>query len=127
MDKAETSIETLNQLRELDVALVVDNFGRGYSSLSSVKHFPFEVLRIDRSFVSDIGHPAWEATIQTVASLAQALGLGVIAEGVETRAQAASLEQIGCELAQGYHNARPRPAQKIAQLIGRALPSSAVA
>ncbi len=124
-DKSETSVETLNQLKGLDVVLVLDNFGSGHSTLSCLRSLPVEVLRIDRALapVADGGD---EATATTIFRVAQGLGFGVIAEGVETAAQAASLGRIGFKLAQGYYYARPRPAQKVTPLIGRMLPSTAV-
>ena len=126
-DNAESSIETLNQLKGLGVMLVLDNFGTGHSTLACLRSFPLGALRIDRCFVAGIGHPDDEAMIRQTADIAHALGLGVIAEGVETAEQAAWLGRNGCELAQGFYYARPRPGQKIAPLIGRTLPSTAAA
>ncbi len=105
--------------------LVLDDFGTGYSSLSYLSRFPIDALKIDRSFVADISQPGQDtAIIEAIVRMAGGLRVDLIAEGVETGAQAASLRQIGCNLAQGYYYARPHPTQKIAPLISSTLPSS---
>jgi diguanylate cyclase (GGDEF)-like protein/PAS domain S-box-containing protein len=98
-----TSVDVLSKLRDLGIVVAVDDFGTGYSSLSYLKRFPVDVLKIDRSFVEALGDDD-DATAIThaILSLGQALGLCVVAEGVETRRQLAVLRELGCERAQGF-------------------------
>jgi diguanylate cyclase (GGDEF)-like protein len=114
MDDAENTVETLKALKALGVRLMVDDFGTGYSSLSYLKRFPVDTLKIDRSFVSGLDRGDEDTAIVTaVISLAKALGLKVVAEGVETAAQLEVLQRLGCQLAQGYLLGRPMPAPQI--------------
>jgi diguanylate cyclase (GGDEF)-like protein/PAS domain S-box-containing protein len=106
MEDAEVSVATLRELKALGVQLAIDDFGTGYSSLAYLKRFPIDFLKIDRSFVSGLEHESEDAVIvKAVVELGRALGLGVVAEGVETDGQLAELERIGCELAPGYRGA----------------------
>src|SRR5579859_1995686 len=108
MDDAPTTITVLQSLKSLGVHLGVDDFGTGYSSLAYLKRFPVDVLKIDRSFVSGLGNdPEDSALVAAVVSLANALGLTAIAEGVETGVQRDCLIRLGCCRAQGYLFARP--------------------
>jgi diguanylate cyclase (GGDEF)-like protein/PAS domain S-box-containing protein len=111
MRDAESAVVTLGKLRSLGVHLSVDDFGTGYSSMTYLKRFPVEALKVDRSFVDGLGEESGDTAICTaVVSLAHALGLRAVAEGVETASQMATLRQLGCELAQGYLFGRPEPA-----------------
>jgi diguanylate cyclase (GGDEF)-like protein len=113
MADAESARRTLADLRRLGVHIAIDDFGTGYSSLAYLRRFPVEVLKIDRSFVRELGqNPEDEAIVGTVVSLARILGLGVVAEGVETAAQAAELRRLGCHTLQGYGLGRPLPAEE---------------
>jgi diguanylate cyclase (GGDEF)-like protein/PAS domain S-box-containing protein len=100
--------EQLFALKDLGIRLAIDDFGTGYSSLSYLRRFPIDVLKIDRSFVSDLGLDAdADALVCAIAGMARALKLSVVAEGVETDAQAAFLTELGCEAAQGWLFGRP--------------------
>jgi diguanylate cyclase (GGDEF)-like protein/PAS domain S-box-containing protein len=104
----------LAALRELGVRIALDDFGTGYSSLNHLHQFPVDVLKIDRSFIAHLGSDV-EATaiVTSVVHLAQALGLEVVAEGVETAGQLGQLRLFGCQLAQGYFWGRPVPADQL--------------
>ncbi|MGA2251630.1 sensor domain-containing phosphodiesterase [Terracidiphilus sp.] len=110
--------EVLQSLRGLGVSLSMDDFGTGYSTLSSLHSFPFDTLKIDRSFVSRLqdGDQALHI-VRTIIELARALDIGVIAEGIETLEQYAILRQLGCSHGQGYYFARPMPAADISRLL----------
>ena len=112
MESPEQFIQILSQLDTLGVAISVDDFGTGYSSLSFIKQFPINCLKIDRSFVRDIGSDQSDAAIcETIIIMAHNLGLLVVAEGVETLEQAEFLRDRGCDILQGYLIARPASAQ----------------
>ena len=118
INDADATGVTLVRLKELGVHLVLDDFGTGYSSLSHAKHFPIDQLKIDRSFVDGLGRDAGDsAIVAAVISMGRALDLSVVAEGVETEAQAEQLWSLGCPLAQGYLFARPLSAEAAAKLL----------
>lgn len=120
MEEAEATAETLRALKALGVHLSVDDFGTGYSSLSYLKRFPVDALKIDRSFVDGLASdPEDEAIVTAVISLAQALNLEVVAEGVEEPAQLRKLHRLGCDAVQGYLFGPPRPPE---HLIAHASP-----
>ena len=101
----------LRELRSLGLHLSVDDFGTGYSSLTYLKRFPVEAIKIDRSFVSGLGIEQEDSTIvEAVVRLGQALGLHVVAEGIESPLQLGRLRELGCDRGQGYLFGRPRPA-----------------
>ena len=114
MDDAEATLAILKQLKRLGVRLAIDDFGTGYSSLVYLKRFPVDQLKVDRSFVAGLGtNPDDSAIVASVVSLARAVGVVAIAEGVETREQLAALQKLGCELGQGYLWSRALPADDI--------------
>ncbi|MGH9152957.1 MAG: putative bifunctional diguanylate cyclase/phosphodiesterase, partial [Acidimicrobiales bacterium] len=111
MEDVGSTAETLRALKDLGVGLSIDDFGTGYSSLSYLKRFPVDALKIDRSFVDGLGvDPEDHAIVDAVVSLAHALGLEVVGEGVETMGQVHELRRLGCDAAQGYLIGRPEPA-----------------
>jgi diguanylate cyclase (GGDEF)-like protein/PAS domain S-box-containing protein len=102
--------EMIQAIRDLGVRIAIDDFGVGYSSLSYLKRFPIDVVKLDRSFTSGLGHDVVDAEIvATVLRLADALGIQTIAEGVETSTQRRRLHELGCTLMQGFLIARPLP------------------
>ena len=110
---------TLRELKALGLKIVLDDFGMGYSSLSHLQQFPIDVLKVDRSFVAQLGTEADDgAIVRAIAAMAGALGLEVVAEGVETPEQAAQALALGCGWAQGFHFARPVPPAEMESLIG---------
>jgi diguanylate cyclase (GGDEF)-like protein len=120
MDGADQNIQVLGALRELGVRVSMDDFGTGYSSLTYLSRFPVDELKIDRSFVSGTPQDRNSAAIVTaVIAMAKALGLEVVAEGVETEEQYRFLEQAGCDISQGYYCSRPVPPEPFADLLRR--------
>jgi EAL domain-containing protein (putative c-di-GMP-specific phosphodiesterase class I) len=110
MDDLELGIRTLYQLRAMGVHLSIDDFGTGWSTLSHVKRFPVEQLKIDRTFTAGVGRDADDTTIVTsIIALAHALGMHVVAEGVETREQLDALVGLGCDVGQGWFWDRALP------------------
>lgn len=106
----------VSELRERGFSIVLDDFGTGYSSLSRLKEQPIDILKVDRSLVAQmIDNPRSASMVRAILSLAHAFGSAVIAEGVETDAQAAMLKEMGCTQVQGYHLSRPLPADKFVQ------------
>ena len=118
MRNAEATGTTLRKLKALGVRIAIDDFGTGYSSLSYLKRFPIDSLKIDRSFVTELPGNQDDATIaQAIITMAHALRLKVVAEGVETRAQLEFLTANGCDEIQGYYFSRPLPAEQCTQLL----------
>ena len=113
-----TARATLSSLRRTGVRVAIDDFGTGYSSLSTLRTLPVDVLKVDRSFVSGLGRDDSDTRIVTaIVSMAHALGLSVVAEGVETAPQRDAIRAIGCETAQGYLFGRPVPADQAEALL----------
>jgi EAL domain-containing protein (putative c-di-GMP-specific phosphodiesterase class I) len=117
MDQSEAGIRALGEIRNLGVRLVLDDFGTGYSSLSYLKHLPLDTIKIDRTFVAGIDDAADRSIVEAVIALAHGLGIGVVAEGIETEGQAERLRELGCDLGQGYLFSRPVPAERTAALL----------
>jgi diguanylate cyclase (GGDEF)-like protein len=113
----EATLATLAALRSLGVRIAMDDFGTGYSSLSYLRRFPFDKIKIDRSFVAHLGAPDADAIVRAIISLGRALGMRANAEGVETAEQAARLRAEGCEEVQGFHFGRPVPPAVIDGLV----------
>ncbi len=109
-------LETLQALQQLGVRLSIDDFGTGYSSLAYLKRYPLDKLKIDRSFIQDILQDQDDVNLVTaITHMAKSLSLRTVAEGVETREQWELLQQLGCDLAQGYYLARPMTAEDATQ------------
>ena len=109
----------LGRLKELGVGLVIDDFGTGYSSLLYLRGFPVDALKIDRSFVEGMtADPRDRAIVQAVVSLAHALGITTVAEGVEHEAQLEQLKQFGCDYGQGFYWSEPLAAQSVWGRLG---------
>ena len=120
MHNAEESVGVMRQLKSLGIGLSLDDFGTGYSSLSYLKRFPIDVLKIDKSFVRDIPEDANDlAIVSAIIAMSHALGLKVIAEGVETDAQWHFLRDCGTQYAQGYYFGRPLPASDFEALLAQ--------
>jgi diguanylate cyclase (GGDEF)-like protein len=108
------NVETLHQLRSMGIAIVLDDFGTGYSSLSYLRMFPFDKIKIDRSFVHELAKNAdCAAIVSAVAGLGRSLGIGTVAEGIETKDQLLLVRAAGCTHAQGFLFGRPCPAAEL--------------
>jgi len=118
LDDAEETISRLNDLKALGVHLAIDDFGTGYSSLSYLRRFPVDILKVDQTFVSGLGHdPEDSAIVQAVIHMGQALRMTTLAEGVETPHHVIELRELECDIAQGFHFARPVPAEQFEALL----------
>ncbi len=118
MELGENSLTVMNALKALNLRLSLDDFGTGFSSLSRLKTFPLDVLKVDQGFVRDITTDANDAAIvRAVLGMAHEMGIHVVAEGVETREQLDFLEKLRCESYQGYLFSRPVPPEQIAQYL----------
>jgi diguanylate cyclase (GGDEF)-like protein len=114
----EKTLAVLHRLKAIGVGIVMDDFGTGYSSLSSLRSFPFDKIKIDRAFVSDLGENSQNGVIvQAVIIIARALGMTTVAEGVETAGQQTLLTVLGCDEAQGYFYSPAVPIEKVPALI----------
>jgi predicted signal transduction protein with EAL and GGDEF domain len=120
IDDLPRAVSMLRRLKTLGVRIAMDDFGTGYSSLSYLQAFPFDKIKIDQSFISNLEHNPQSATIvRAVIGLARGLELPVVAEGVETKDQRAFLAAEFCDSLQGYLIGRPRPIGDYAELLGR--------
>ena len=120
MTNAAKAVERLQKLKKIGMKLAIDDFGTGYSSLSYLRKFPVDVLKVDRAFVSGLGASREDSPIvELIITLAQALGLETVAEGVETQEQLTELKALGCDQIQGYFIAQPLTAEAATQLLER--------
>jgi diguanylate cyclase (GGDEF)-like protein len=114
IDNLELTLKVLASLRKIGVRMAIDDFGTGYSSLNYLKQFPVDTLKIDKTFVDGLPDNEDDAQItRTIISMAHNLGLGVIAEGVETKEQLEFLQQVNCEEIQGYFFSKPLPSNEL--------------
>ncbi len=118
MEQVESASSAISKLKALGIKLSIDDFGKGYSSLSYLHQFPFDTLKIDRSFIGCIGDAGENIEFaRTIISLAKGLGLDVVAEGVETESQLFQLTDLGCHYGQGYSFSRPLSAEAAGALL----------
>ena len=118
MADPEAAVATLGQLKGLGVGLAIDDFGTGYSSLAYLRRLPVDSLKVDKRFVAGLGRDNGDtAIVEAVVGLARTLGLGVVAEGVETAAHVAHLRELGCAFGQGYHFGPPQPVAAVESLL----------
>jgi EAL domain-containing protein (putative c-di-GMP-specific phosphodiesterase class I) len=111
----------------MGVRLAIDDFGTGYSSLSYLRLLPVDSLKVDAAFVEGLGRRRDDkAIVAAVIQMAHALGMGVVAEGVESERQVSELRNLGCDLAQGFRFARPAPARELRDVIEQPRPLAAV-
>jgi EAL domain-containing protein (putative c-di-GMP-specific phosphodiesterase class I) len=114
----ETALAILHQLRAIGVRIALDDFGTGFSSLSYLKRFPFDKIKIDRCFVSDIEVDGSAAIVQAVVNIAASRNMTTTAEGVETEQQREILRKLGCTQMQGYLFSAAKPAADVRRLLG---------
>ncbi len=120
MEQLDAAVAILTRLRDLGVRLALDDFGTGYSSLSYLQRLPVDILKIDRSFIGGVTGSAEESALaRAIINLGQTLGLETVAEGIETAEQLAVLRELGCQLGQGYHLARPLGPAAVDALLDR--------
>src|SRR5262249_3113566 len=125
LDNDEATLATLHQLKKFGVRICMDDFGTGYSSLSYLQRFPFDKIKIDRSFIKDIGGGTGALNIvRAVAAMAKGLGIAATAEGIETKEQLEIVRSEGCTEIQGFLISKPRPAVEIKQMLLSARQSS---
>ncbi len=118
MENQDHAPDILNCLRNQGIRLAIDDFGTGYSSLAYLKHFPLDLLKIDKSFIDDIPHMQDDMEIAaTIIAMGHILGFKVLAEGVETAEQLAFLQEKGCDMYQGYIKSKPVPGEVFAELL----------
>ena len=127
MENADKAFDILRRLRATGVEIAMDDFGTGYSSLSSLRNFPFNKIKIDRSFINDLTtSPQSRAILRAIISLAKTLGMTTTAEGVETAEQLAIVRAEGCSEMQGYFFSKPKPLEYLGEFL-RAIPLQKIA
>jgi diguanylate cyclase (GGDEF)-like protein/PAS domain S-box-containing protein len=120
MEDAPSTVAALEKLKDLGVKVSIDDFGTGYSSLSYLKRFPVDTLKIDRSFIGGLDtDPEDDVLVSGMIGLGHALGLNVVAEGVETERQLVRLKEMGCTMAQGHYFSKPLPAEAATSLLAK--------
>lgn len=118
MHNVARALEVMIALKSRRIHIAIDDFGTGYSSLGYLKRFPIDSVKIDRSFVRDVPQDREDCALaQAAIAMAHALGMRIVAEGVETAEQLVFLQDQGCDEVQGYYYARPMPADEIARFV----------
>jgi diguanylate cyclase (GGDEF)-like protein len=125
MQNTAAMLTTLHRLHELGMKISMDDFGTGFSALSYLRQFPFNKLKIDRSFIMDLSHDEALAIVRAVTTMAKSLGMITTAEGVETSEQLAQVRMLGCTEVQGFFISRPLPIEKIGRVIAEYAPRKA--
>lgn len=123
MDDPDAVRIQLEHIDSIGIGIAIDDFGTGYSSLSYLKRLPIDVLKIDRCFILDIENDDGKALVQAIMAMAKALGLSVVAEGVETERQLQILRDVDCDFVQGYYYSKPLSYQNFEQLLKPAMPT----
>jgi EAL domain-containing protein (putative c-di-GMP-specific phosphodiesterase class I) len=119
LSETDSTLARLQDLKALGLTLAVDDFGTGYSSLSYLQRFPIDVLKIDKAFVDAVGSGTDNALTRAIVALGTALGLRMVAEGIERAEQVEGLRFLGCGFGQGYFFSPPVPAAEFARLLAR--------
>jgi EAL domain-containing protein (putative c-di-GMP-specific phosphodiesterase class I) len=110
LDATDSARDVMQRLTDLGIQIVLDDFGDGFSSLAHLRWFPVHGLKIDRSLIADLGvRPEARPIVEAVVAMARAVGIGTVAEGIETDAQLDAVRELGCDFAQGYALGRPAP------------------
>ena len=118
MDEPEKVNAVLHEIKSRHVSIALDDFGTGYSSLSYLGQYPIDVLKVDRSFVNEVGVSAsHEAIVRAILAMGHSLGMVVVAEGVETTVHAEFLRDEGCDILQGYLISKPVPADQATEFL----------
>lgn len=118
MSQGDRALWMLNQMKKRGIKLAIDDFGVGYSSLSTLYQFPFDTLKIDRSFINEISHNSKsQDMVRLICMLAKTLGMKAVAEGIEIKEQLDFIQSMGCQFGQGYYMSRPLPAEEVASLL----------
>jgi EAL domain-containing protein (putative c-di-GMP-specific phosphodiesterase class I) len=118
----DSALAVMAELRSIGVHLALDDFGQGYSSLSRLKHFPVQSLKVDKLFIDGlVDHAEDRAIVRSVVSLAGDLGISVTAEGIETPAQLDRVRKLGCDSGQGYLLSVPIPGDEVPAMLGHQL------
>jgi EAL domain-containing protein (putative c-di-GMP-specific phosphodiesterase class I) len=115
-----TTLATLLELKALGVEISIDDFGTGYSSLGYLSRLPIDELKIDRQFIAGMDEPSNARIVSALIGLSHALGLKVVAEGVESPDHVSSLTELGCDVAQGYLFGKALPAEQISEILSDA-------
>jgi EAL domain-containing protein (putative c-di-GMP-specific phosphodiesterase class I) len=124
---SERALVVLGELKHIGVGLALDDFGTGYSSLTYLHRFPIDIVKVDQSFVANLGHDtATETIVESVIDLAHKLGMSAVAEGVETVEQYEQLASLGCDFCQGYYFARPLSVVDFDTLVEAQVPSRTI-
>jgi EAL domain-containing protein (putative c-di-GMP-specific phosphodiesterase class I) len=125
MQNADRADKVLREIKKLGVRIAIDDFGVGYSSLTHLKRFPIDTLKVDRSFIRDLPQNAEDRAItEAIIAMGRSLKLTVIAEGVETLAQETFLREHACDETQGFYFSKPVASDQFAELLRRRLESS---
>jgi sensor c-di-GMP phosphodiesterase-like protein len=117
MSDYEAAMQAIASMKDKGFVIALDDFGTGYSSLKYLKDFPIDILKIDKSFVKDIGlNSANEGIILAILRMAESLNIDCVAEGIETEAQVSFFKAQGCEYLQGFYYSKPIPASEVLEL-----------